>query len=107
MSVKRRRDGLEPGMPAKNPVAARFEPVKARTSASGTQIDELNATVIGQAVQAVVLTGAAIMVSHVRTGQAVRVGIFADEERLTYYANTVEELESLFINLREAAESGL
>lgn len=84
---------------------SRFGRVKASASSTGVALDMVDSNAISSAICAVVAAGAAIMLSNVRTGRAVRIVIYDGDNKLTYYANSVDELESLLENLRFIAEN--
>lgn len=84
---------------------AKFKARKARTSDEGVEIGEADAVLLAAMVVAVVQSGNAVMLSHTRNGMAVRITIFEEDEKITYYANSERGLSSLLEELKAIAES--
>lgn len=76
-----------------------------QSAGGGVALDEVDSELLGVVVAAVARSGDAIMLSHTRSGRAVRIAIYAGEERIVKYANSHDELVSLLETLRFVAET--
>jgi len=73
---------------------------KAR-DASSADLTAIDPALIGSAVQAVAMAGAALMVSTTRDGGAVSITVFDNDEKERVYAHSSEEIEYVFRGLVE------
>jgi hypothetical protein len=89
----------------KQGTSGKWSAYQSKPAATHIEWSELDASLVGQLVQAVTQDGDAVLLGATRDGGALVITICAGDQRIKFYCTTLEQAESQLIELIAQAQS--